>query len=161
MNKEEKENIISKVKFILQGIDQAETDSKEGWWETSAGASFGEEKLAKIIQAIEEPKEVKSLPSSEEIAQFVIDNRYKTVLMNLSDFELFHAINDKIKDFASLYVEQERNNIEIKILKILEGIDSDYKDIPEGWWSNSSEVEFGSGILKKIKSVFKPLNNGN
>lgn len=47
-------NIIEQIKLILYGIDRTETDSPEGWWETSDGAQFGTRKLEEIIQAIEQ-----------------------------------------------------------------------------------------------------------
>lgn len=127
MNKEEKENIISKVKFILQGIDQTETDSKEGWWETSTGANFGEEKLAKIIQAIEEeliikpskPEEVKSLPSAEEYFASI----YKNGNALMSSIYLSEAIETS-ESFASLCVEQERKRIKQLLLEMMESADS-------------------------------------
>lgn len=40
----EREEIIA----LLDGIDQTETDSPCGWWETSAGAAFG----ARILDLI-------------------------------------------------------------------------------------------------------------
>ena len=33
---------------LLKGIDQTEIESKDGYWETSAGADFGKEILSKI-----------------------------------------------------------------------------------------------------------------
>ena len=36
------------AKAILKGIDECETDSKDGWWETGTGAEFGESILNKI-----------------------------------------------------------------------------------------------------------------
>lgn len=37
------------VKTVLKGIDQTETESPEGWWETSVGAEFGAKKLQQVI----------------------------------------------------------------------------------------------------------------
>lgn len=37
------------VKTVLKGIDQTETESPDGWWETSTGAEFGAKKLQHII----------------------------------------------------------------------------------------------------------------
>ena len=48
------QQIIKQVKLILAGIDETETDSEYGWWETSAGADFGLEKLNSIIKLIGE-----------------------------------------------------------------------------------------------------------
>lgn len=39
---------ILKIREVLNGIDETETDSENGWWETSDGAYFGAEKLAEI-----------------------------------------------------------------------------------------------------------------
>lgn len=40
---------------ILSGIDLTQTDTPDtrGWWETSTGATFGHERLALLIEAIE------------------------------------------------------------------------------------------------------------
>ena len=40
--------IIQAVLEILHGVDQTETESQDGWWETSTGANFGADVLAKI-----------------------------------------------------------------------------------------------------------------
>ena len=40
--------IIQAVLEILHGIDQTETESQGGWWETSKGADFGADVLTKI-----------------------------------------------------------------------------------------------------------------
>jgi len=42
--KGEREAVIG----LLRGIDQTETESAEGWWETSTGAEFGAGILAAI-----------------------------------------------------------------------------------------------------------------
>jgi hypothetical protein len=52
---EARKDVVREVIVILDGIDMAETDSEKGWWETSAGAEFGKNKLAQI-QAIEQGK---------------------------------------------------------------------------------------------------------
>jgi hypothetical protein len=52
---EARKDVVREVIVILDGIDMTETDSEKGWWETSAGAEFGKNKLAKI-QAIEQGK---------------------------------------------------------------------------------------------------------
>ena len=49
-----KDKLIKEVKEILKGIDETQTDSEEGWWETSTGAEFGYSKLEDIIVAIED-----------------------------------------------------------------------------------------------------------
>jgi hypothetical protein len=36
------------VIYLLYGIDMTETDDTDGWWETSAGAAFGAERIAAI-----------------------------------------------------------------------------------------------------------------
>lgn len=48
----EVESVIAKVRQILEGIDETETCSSRGWWETSAGAEFGKKKLDEVIQAV-------------------------------------------------------------------------------------------------------------
>jgi hypothetical protein len=44
--------LIEQVKELLKGIDQDQSKSAEGWWETSTGASFGKEKLEELINLI-------------------------------------------------------------------------------------------------------------
>ena len=46
--------LIDRVKEVLKGIDRVETESEDGWWETSDGAGFGARKLLAVIAAIEE-----------------------------------------------------------------------------------------------------------
>lgn len=43
------------VLHILKGIDRTETESSDGWWETSAGAAFGAG-ILDSIRARGEPK---------------------------------------------------------------------------------------------------------
>lgn len=40
---------------VLNGIDLTQTDTRDtrGWWETSTGASFGQARLAMLVEAIE------------------------------------------------------------------------------------------------------------
>ena len=42
------ESLSANILAILNGINQTETESDDGWWETSTGAEFGENKLAEI-----------------------------------------------------------------------------------------------------------------
>lgn len=44
--------MIEEIKKILIGIDQTELENPEGWWETSAGAEFGANKLKQIAEAL-------------------------------------------------------------------------------------------------------------
>jgi len=39
---------LQEIEEILLGIDETETQSEEGWWETSTGADFGKQRLAMI-----------------------------------------------------------------------------------------------------------------
>ena len=48
-----KRELINKIREILKGIDECECEHKDGWWETSSCESFGAEKLAEVIAAIE------------------------------------------------------------------------------------------------------------
>ena len=54
----EKETIRLEARIceILAGIDDTEICVPEGWWETSAGASFGADRLAAVLSAIRERK---------------------------------------------------------------------------------------------------------
>ena len=45
-------NLITEIKTLLRGIDQTETESDDGWWETSTGAEFGKNKLNSIVELI-------------------------------------------------------------------------------------------------------------
>lgn len=57
-NKIKKDKIIKDIKEILRGIDKGETDLEGGWWETSGGVKFGENKLNEIIAYLEQVKMV-------------------------------------------------------------------------------------------------------
>ena len=49
----DKQQLLDKIRAILDGIDRTETDG-DGWWETSTGAAFGSEVLRKIEDAFNE-----------------------------------------------------------------------------------------------------------
>ena len=49
--------MIEEIKKILIGIDQTELENPEGWWETSAGAEFGANKLKQIAEALAQPEQ--------------------------------------------------------------------------------------------------------
>jgi len=53
MHAVDKDKLIQHIKAILSGIDECETDSDDGWWETSKGSEFGFNKLEDVIIAIE------------------------------------------------------------------------------------------------------------
>jgi hypothetical protein len=41
--------LLAEIEKILDGIDRTEVgDGHGGWWETSTGAAFGEERLERI-----------------------------------------------------------------------------------------------------------------
>lgn len=42
------------IKTMLSGIDETEIGAEDGWWETSTGANFGEEKLKEVIAYIDD-----------------------------------------------------------------------------------------------------------
>ena len=46
------EDLIEQIKDLLKGIDETETESEDGWWETSDGAGFGAGKLKELIALI-------------------------------------------------------------------------------------------------------------
>ena len=48
-----KECGVDFVEKILIGIDLTETESDNGWWETSAGAMFGKRKKIELLEAIQ------------------------------------------------------------------------------------------------------------
>lgn len=39
---------FEKIKAILKGIEETETESEFGWWETTEGAALGKRKLLEI-----------------------------------------------------------------------------------------------------------------
>ncbi|SNT83032.1 hypothetical protein SAMN02744786_2864 [Stenotrophomonas sp. CC120222-04] len=43
----------SEVRDVLRGIDSTETTDVEGWWETSSGAKFGEQRLLALLALLE------------------------------------------------------------------------------------------------------------
>lgn len=51
-------NLPDKIKEILNGIDDCETDSDDGWWETGTGAAFGKQKLNEILRVASEYREM-------------------------------------------------------------------------------------------------------
>jgi len=46
-------SLIEQIKELLKGIDQTESESNDGWWETSVGADFGKEKLKELLVLVE------------------------------------------------------------------------------------------------------------
>jgi hypothetical protein len=49
----DKQQLLDKLWQILDGIDRTETD-RDGWWETSTGATFGAGVLRQIEDAFRE-----------------------------------------------------------------------------------------------------------
>jgi len=47
-----KEQAISTLEKIVEGIESEEHESDNGWWETSAGKEFGKSKLKELIDLI-------------------------------------------------------------------------------------------------------------
>lgn len=52
-NKIKVEELKSMICEVLQGIDKTETESEDGWWETSTGAEFGRKKLESILELLD------------------------------------------------------------------------------------------------------------
>lgn len=44
--------LFEQISQILKGIDEEETDSIDGWWETERGAELGRHKLAALRRLI-------------------------------------------------------------------------------------------------------------
>jgi hypothetical protein len=40
------------IRELLKGIDKDECEDNSGWWETSHGAKFGEQKLEQLIELV-------------------------------------------------------------------------------------------------------------
>ena len=47
---------VERVEKLLEGIDKEQTESDDGWWETSIGAKFGKKVLEDIIKALKEDR---------------------------------------------------------------------------------------------------------
>ena len=45
--------LAEQIKKELKGIDETETDSIDGWWETSTGAEFGATKLKELLALLD------------------------------------------------------------------------------------------------------------
>lgn len=91
--------------------------------------------------------ESKELPTAEE---FLFKKGYKNdqgihflnTALNMHEYAVL---------FAKWHREQQAEAIRTKVKEILKGIDSEYSDDPEGWWTNSSEVKFGQEKLNEIE----------
>lgn len=86
---------MNEIKQILNGIDQQQIHSNDGWWETSAGADFGAKKLNEIEQAF---KEVTSNRDDllEALELLIDDLRLRAKLrgddcLDVSDGRLYNA----------------------------------------------------------------------
>ncbi|MEJ6328656.1 hypothetical protein Q2B95_08310 [Stenotrophomonas maltophilia] len=44
----------SEIRHLLHGIDSHEVDGEHGWWETSAGAEFGQQRLQALLALLHE-----------------------------------------------------------------------------------------------------------
>ncbi len=58
MNKEELKQRLLKILAGIDGMEGDRIDGIDGWWETSQGATFGAEKLAEVLAAVDEVSEV-------------------------------------------------------------------------------------------------------
>jgi len=86
------------------------------------------------------------------------------ILKKYEDSHEFHFheldrnwIIECMNEYKDACVDQRETNLHNSLKEILIGIDMDYKDNPDGWWSNTGEVEFGTEILGKIDKL---LNHG-
>lgn len=52
-----RDQLLSEILYILQGIDKTETEDVDGWWETSAGARFGENVITQIKELLRSDNE--------------------------------------------------------------------------------------------------------
>jgi hypothetical protein len=60
-------DLAIRIKAILEGIDQDEFKSPDGWWETAAGAEFGANKLKLVLEAINKAAPKQAKPSWQPI----------------------------------------------------------------------------------------------
>ena len=52
--------VKNKILQILDGIDKTQTEYENGWWETSAGAEFGKNKLEELLVFLDKTLKDKS-----------------------------------------------------------------------------------------------------
>lgn len=57
-----------KVRDILSGIDAMETESPDGWWETTTGADFGKRKLDELLALLGQAVQPVALTADEKAA---------------------------------------------------------------------------------------------
>lgn len=50
---EYKQKLKAEIKIALIGIDKTDKHDYNGWWETSSGAEFGENKLIEVLTLID------------------------------------------------------------------------------------------------------------
>ena len=48
------ETPLERLRRIVRGIDKTETESDEGWWETSTGAEFGADVLDELEKLVDD-----------------------------------------------------------------------------------------------------------
>ena len=70
---------MNEILKILEGIDKTEAESDNGWWETSIGAQFGDEKLNDIIFCFDELK-----AQRDELLEALIDCRRTLEIANFT-----------------------------------------------------------------------------
>ena len=70
---------MNEILKILEGIDKTEAESNNGWWETSIGAQFGDEKLNDIIFCFDELK-----AQRDELLEALIDCRRTLEIANFT-----------------------------------------------------------------------------
>lgn len=52
VTQKERLDLFDKIKEILKGIDQTESETEHGWWSTSTGAEFGWRKMEELKEVI-------------------------------------------------------------------------------------------------------------
>ena len=89
---------MNEILKILEGIDKTEAESNNGWWETSIGAQFGDEKLNDIIFCFDELKAQRDelLEALEESLGF-LEFAYRDIQMNDYSFNLLEETTNKVR----------------------------------------------------------------
>jgi len=86
------------IREILKGIDQMQTESNDGWWETSTGAEFGKSKLNELIAKSKEGEiklydlvisELDDNTVSWRGANVILSEHYERIAENISNLAAF------------------------------------------------------------------------
>ena len=133
------------IEKVLLGIDQDETESDNGWWETSAGAGFGKRKKDEIIawgaqQRIEGKRE-----GADTVAM-------------AEQMKLFRSAHDE----ACIELKERAEKAEARVRDLEEAISTDDRilrsSVPERWKDCASPVGAVQSYIAELEQ-FEPGNH--